>query len=240
MIILPDIHGREFWRKPVEENLGKEHILFLGDYLDPYDYEYIYPRDAYEVFVDILELKIAHPLDITLLLGNHDLHYLDPIFDGSRKDYLRAERIREKLEQNGDLFDIAKTAQLAGKQFLFTHAGVKQGWLEYNKDLFDRVNTDAVGNCLNSLWHMPSKRLQLIMALAQVSASRWGECPYGSPVWNDIEDMVNDPDELPGWYQIFGHSQQAEDPVIGEHIACLDCRRAFRLNKTTGDIEEIL
>ena len=34
LIIIPDIHGRPFWRRAVEEYPGEEFI-FLGDYLDP-------------------------------------------------------------------------------------------------------------------------------------------------------------------------------------------------------------
>jgi hypothetical protein len=49
-------------------------------------------------------------------------------------------------------------------------------------------------------------------------------------VWNDVDEMVKDAAELPGWYQIFGHTQQEFDPIICEHFACLDCRRAFRLS----------
>jgi hypothetical protein len=57
MIVIPDVHGRTFWRQAVNEYLGKEHILFLGDYLDPYTYEGITPTDAYKVFHEIIELK---------------------------------------------------------------------------------------------------------------------------------------------------------------------------------------
>ena len=35
LVIIPDVHGRGFWRKAVSENPGGEFI-FLGDYLDPY------------------------------------------------------------------------------------------------------------------------------------------------------------------------------------------------------------
>lgn len=240
MIIIPDIHGREFWRKPLENALKLgEHVVFLGDYLDPYDYEYISPRDAYEVFVDILELKTAHPSEITLLLGNHDLHYIFEALAGGRKDYIRAVRIQEKLEKNSGLFNMAKTVQVAGQRFLFTHAGVKMGWIQFNKDLFDGVGVDDVADCLNSLWHDNARRPRLLNALAQVSYSRWGRYAYGSPVWNDVEDMADDFEELPGWYQIFGHTQQETAPVIRGYYACLDCRKAFRLNEATGQIEEL-
>ena len=35
LIIIPDVHGRSFWRDAVKRNPGAEFI-FLGDYLDPY------------------------------------------------------------------------------------------------------------------------------------------------------------------------------------------------------------
>ena len=39
MIIIPDIHGRTFWKSAVEQKEKDEKIIFLGDYLDHYDYE---------------------------------------------------------------------------------------------------------------------------------------------------------------------------------------------------------
>jgi len=55
-------------------------------------------------------------------------------------------------------------------------------------------------------------------------------CGIFSPVWADIKDWSDDAFELSEIYQIFGHSQQESGPVIGEHFACLDCRKAFRLD----------
>ena len=45
MIIIPDIHGRTFWKQAIQ---GKEteDIVFLGDYLDPYSDEGISGADA--------------------------------------------------------------------------------------------------------------------------------------------------------------------------------------------------
>ena len=38
IIIIPDVHGRTFWRNAVEKyrNVKDVHIVFLGDYVDPY------------------------------------------------------------------------------------------------------------------------------------------------------------------------------------------------------------
>ena len=43
LIIIPDVHGRSFWRDAVKRNPGAEFI-FLGDYLDPYPDERQYGR----------------------------------------------------------------------------------------------------------------------------------------------------------------------------------------------------
>ena len=95
MIIIPDVHGRDFWEKPVLERLGKEHILFLGDYLDPYDYEGIPNEKVFPRLEEILYLKQKHPEDVTLLLGNHDLHYVDRRLDGGRRDIIHARRNKD-------------------------------------------------------------------------------------------------------------------------------------------------
>ena len=86
MIIVPDIHGRQFWRHIAQEYAGKEHIVFLGDYLDPYRDEGFTSDDAFTGLQDIMQLKKEYPDNITLLLGNHDLHYLHEEMAGSRYD----------------------------------------------------------------------------------------------------------------------------------------------------------
>ena len=236
MIIIPDVHGRNFWRKPVEKALGKEHIIFLGDYLDPYQYEDIYPSEAFLIFEEIVSLKMKYPDDITLLLGNHDLHYISPDIAGGRKDYARMVDIRDIIIGNAGLFRMAQEAVINSKKFLFTHAGVRQGWLDFEDEYLGQLTPEDVCHRLNEMWLDEDQRPMLLDILADVSYARWGLQPYGSPIWNDVIEMDDDVEELPGYYQVFGHSQQEHSPVIGEHFACLDCRRAFRID----DLGQIL
>lgn len=238
MIILPDIHGRSYWREPVRRFLGNEPIIFLGDYVDPYQYEGVYPSEAFLEFQDIVSLKKEHPDDVTLLLGNHDLHYIAPDLEGGRKDYERLEQIRSLIRDNTNLFRMAMEAEAGGRNILFTHAGVKQGWLEFEEDYLGKLSPEEVCPRLNEMWLDEEQRPTLLDILADVSYSRWGSQPYGSPVWNDVDDMTIDKAELPGYFQIFGHSQQEQDPVISKHFACLDCRKAFRITEK-GMIESI-
>ena len=71
MIIIPDIHGRTFWKDCVKGHENEE-IIFLGDYLDPYPAEWITRKEAILNFQEILEFKKAHMNNVILLLGNHD------------------------------------------------------------------------------------------------------------------------------------------------------------------------
>ena len=237
MIVIPDIHGRTFWKEPVKESLGKEHIIFLGDYLDPYEDEHIAKAFAFGRLAEILVLKKEHPDDVTLLLGNHDIHYLTPKGRGSRYDYLCAEEIGKVFLLNAGLFQLAHVAKLGGKRFLFSHAGILAGWMDHNREYLDDATPDTIAGGLNGMWADHSAWPVLFSMLADVPVSRWGRAPFGSPVWSDVDDMRTDAPELPGYYQVFGHSQQEHEPVINDHFACLDCRRAFRLSDE-GEIIE--
>lgn len=57
ILIVPDVHGRTFWRKPTSniDRYGK--VIFLGDYLDPYPYKGISFEESLAEFKDIIELK---------------------------------------------------------------------------------------------------------------------------------------------------------------------------------------
>lgn len=230
MIIIPDVHGRSFWRKAINDYLGKEPIIFLGDYLDPYPYEGITPAEAFKVFHEIIDIKKTSLEAVTLLLGNHDLHYLNAAMEGGRLDYSRKDLIINVITENASLFSIAASATIGNKNYLFTHAGVKEGWLQKHKEELGNPTSAEIVNRLNAMWLDTNQRPLLLQMLADVPYSRWGNSPYGSPVWNDVDDINDSQEEVPGFVQVFGHTQQMSDPVIGKHFMCLDVRCAFKLS----------
>ena len=230
MIIIPDVHGRDFWKKPVMDNLGKEHILFLGDYMDPYDNEPFAPWNAFPQFEDIVALKEKNPDSITLLLGNHDIHYLTEKGRGQRYDYIRGAQIKHFIIEHAQSLQLTYSEKNCGRKFLFSHAGILAGWIEFNKEYLEEATPDTIGTVLNEMWADRSSWPVLFSVLADVPQSRWGRAAFGSPTWSDVDDIRTDAPELPGYYQVFWHSQQETDPVITEYFSCLDCRRAFRLS----------
>ena len=74
IIAIGDIHGSAKWRDIVEEN-NDATVVFLGDYLDPYG---PYNRDdILNNLAEIIEYKRNNMQRVILLLGNHDLHYIN-------------------------------------------------------------------------------------------------------------------------------------------------------------------
>lgn len=241
ILIIGDVHGRSFWKKAVEENYDKvDKVIMLGDYLDPYPWEGITRKDAIRNFEEIIEFKKEHKDKVILLLGNHDLPYIDKrnFYTRSRYDSSNAWHIEGMFRSHISLFQLAYEEYINGKRYLFTHAGLIPQWYEKHKDLIGELTIDSLNHLLNNP--------QGLRALCEVTRYRGGWDRYGSIVWLDVHDMadaiqlsleaegktVND--DLPWEHQVFGHSQQEEHPIITNEFACLDCRKAFILTDEGG------
>ena len=233
LIIVPDVHGRGFWRDAVERH-PDGRFLFLGDYLDPYGDEGITTEEAFRGLEDIVRLKEEHPDRVTLLWGNHDLHYLYPELLGSRYDFDHAERNGHFFQDHQTLFAIAHETEAAGRRFLFSHAGVGMGWLRHN---FPGIlGEDVCAGLLNDLVGYPP----FMKALGDVSHYRWGDKRWGSMVWADIHEAVEEENRIPGVVQVFGHTQLRRPLNVEDRVYCLDCRRCFRLDLREGLIHDLL
>ena len=103
ILIVGDIHGREFWKEPVKTVLENSDakIVFLGDYLDCYPDEFDsdfelghdastgYLQTAIDNFKQIIELKKQYYEKKKKILGNHCCTYaISTHICNSRTDYL--------------------------------------------------------------------------------------------------------------------------------------------------------
>lgn len=241
-MIIPDVHGRTFWKEPVIDALESTQakIVFLGDYLDPYWDEFDeniedVRKKAMEQLKEIIGLKIEHPKRISLLLGNHDLTYaLSTAVCECRTDYKNFEEIRKIFTENRNLFQLADEATVNGRHFIFTHAGINQ---KYARLCFGNdASEDNVVKKFNHAWE--TNNLDILMTLGQYS--RWrghlGES-YGSLVWADAREW-DGKNNVGFGFGVVGHTQ-LEKPYINEelHMAFLDCRKVFIINDEGGIIE---
>ena len=222
MIIIPDIHGRKFWKRAVK-NHEDEEIVFLGDYCDPYPKEGIH--EDLENFDEIIEFKKKHPKNVTLLIGNHDQQYF--IYGScycGRRSYFNERIYSKRFNDNHGLFQICLEKEINGKRYLFSHAGVLRGWKEL---WFPDVPDDKICPYLNNAYEIKDDRLGYI--LSDIPFERGGTERYGSITWADVSEHFVDKNPVAD-YQIFGHTQLTKYPIIKENFADLDVRRAFILN----------
>ena len=76
-IILGDTHGNDIWKKIVEEE-SPDKVIFVGDYFDSFDISFA--KQMYN-FNEILDYKKSGNAEVTLLIGNHDYHYLPFVYE---------------------------------------------------------------------------------------------------------------------------------------------------------------
>ena len=233
LLVIGDIHGREFWKKPCEKLVNEvDKVIFLGDYIDPYPWEFITRKQAIQILRDVIEFKQKNMDKVILLLGNHDCCYVDKNFiTRSRYDSSNAWTINEIFKSHRSLFQLAYEEEINNKKYLFTHAGLMPLWYEQHKDIIGELTVEN----LNHLLYFGNG----IEALCDVSIARGGYSPCGSIVWSDVNERRHINGDVEQWdYQVFGHTQQEKYPIITKTYACLDCRQAFILHED-GLLEDI-
>lgn len=288
VLILPDIHGRRFWKDAIERFPKNDYpnikIVFLGDYVDPYvEYDGITQEEAFVNFEELLDY-VKTDNRVTILLGNHDWHYI-VVLDHSRYDWQRKNDIHALFMKNIDMFQFVKILEYDGCKYMFSHAGLTKGFVEDSmrhadefikklqkekKEYEESVNKDDLRKAIEDI-NECSTWLQKISNVEEtedyetfnetlrhiddgkywtyfpsvISRARGGYARYGSFIWEDAEEYYWEPEELKGFYQIFGHTYiypngtntYAISPE-GKSFAMLDCGKAFVMD-IEGNIEEI-
>lgn len=264
ILCIPDIHGRNFWRQIIADNIGKvDKIIFLGDYLDPYQEEieenpelmeceyFGDSKNLLSMLNDIVSLKKNEPDRYILLTGNHTDSYIWSKFHAAtRTDYKNWEKYHKFFLENLEYFNLVWIED----DTIFSHAGISKGWAE--KFIYSFMKYDEGAELeKNSLVFETARVLKdtqlkdfnnyYINSLSCISAYRWGNASYGSCEWADIREHVDliksttkiIPKGEDGIYQIFGHTQ-VKSPIITDKWICLDCRKGFIFDTITHEITE--
>ena len=216
VLIIPDVHGRDFWKNPVND-LQYDKAIFLGDYVDHYEGE---SNAAHDILIleDIIKLKKSDPDKYILLLGNHDLPYIWPDSYGKalgsywcRHNSFNHDEIHDLFVDNLDLFTFAwECDNMVYGKVLFTHAGVTN------------IYKDVCGLSalkINKFFKDKTGDIPNVVGLASVSHYRGGYQDTGSIVWADIREHIYNPVEEV--FQIFGHTYSKKE-IITANFAMLD------------------
>lgn len=251
ILILPDIHGRTFWKEPCKDIGLYDKIIFLGDYIDPYKFEHIDIKNAIDNFKQIIHFKRQNMDKVILLFGNHDMPYAFKDYYKFSLYHCRHSKeyhniIANLFRKNIDLFQIAYVYN----NILFTHAGVESKWLEKVVD----CKSDNIIKIVDVLNHLTENKNGLLK-LFKIGRSRGGRDRNPSCIWADVEDMKWDTESdaknekpIHQIKQVFGHTLQAFYDLDG-HIAygdvwqfglckMLDNAKAYLLNSDNFTIKE--
>lgn len=212
LLIIPDVHGRDFWMDPCSYIDEFDKVIFLGDYHDPYSFQVSRDKSRHQLRDKLVPFVNEHKDKVVCLMGNHDGNYTIGVM-ADRMDVFHSNEIRGYLKQMN-----LKLAHMEG-EYLFTHSGVLPAWLDYNKLTLEDVLNDNVP----------------VEALTQVSPRRGGTSPCGSCIWGDVQEYIISR-KIEGVYQIFGHTQM-ENEIITPEFACLDCRKVFVLDTGTKELK---
>jgi predicted phosphodiesterase len=219
IIFIGDIHGRVGWKNIVKTIQTVHHIVFLGDYVDSYDYS---PMECAANLLEIIDFKKKFPTKVTLLLGNHDYAYIDehPGTSGYQVHY--AAEYRRIFEENKDLFQLAWGYTHGNKYYLATHAGLNYSWYkeymlnnEFLKSIHDQMDEKTLSNLKlhDNLNFLKDKR-----DIVWTVGYRRGGAQRPGPIWADFQELIENP--YPGINQIIGHTPHGiiiyhtEDGVI--------------------------
>lgn len=255
---MPDIHGRTFWKYAIKRHAeeiysGNMKIVFLGDYLDPYQFEYRQVgeiRDVIENFKMIVNVHIEEPEKCILLLGNHDLPYYSDFYKEHtglfRYCYGYEKEIEVIMRQDSIDWKLAYKVQditVDGKEVILSHAGILKSWVTRRWRQFETAVPDE--KFLNSLLETDDG----LLSLTDRSYMRSGRYPTGSMVWSDANEFLeeteygSDSTYADQVYQIFGHTltfppnkeynqlKAIDSWYISEKFAMIDSRRAFVLDE---------
>lgn len=204
LVCIGDIHGRTCWKKIDIDRFDK--IVFIGDYCDSYD---VKPASIITNLRAIIDLKARLPDKVVLILGNHDIQYSEyPRYRCSGFNELFQEEYSSVFGEARDLFQVAWQTGT----FLFTHAGVSNGFAKNN--LHPHVGSIEaheinVAELLNHIHQSPEQRI-----LHTVSSFRGGIEPYGGITWADYRETCDD--YLTGYHQVVGHTPRHQITRCGD------------------------
>ena len=212
-IVIGDIHGdlsvfNDIYKKE-KENAGREplDVTLLGDYFD--SHEGIRYEEQVEAFKRLLGLQHTHSREcgkFTMLIGNHDFHYLDN--SGTQKyseysvaTYAAAHDILVKAREK----KLVKFADVdVHNKTVYSHAGVTNEWLVYR---------GKISNPINMIDLLPHHLFNFTYGRHM---DFYGNDPLNGPLWVRPEALLSDlykDDRGDVWTQVVGHTR-CKKPIV--------------------------
>ena len=198
-LILGDIHGRTIWKDIIAKEKDFDKVIFLGDYLDPY--EKLSPKQIVDNFEEILKFKQDNSDKVILLTGNHDCSYTKACDDKCRYSPFVQQIIGDKIGQLIQDNTLQLCHYLTDADIWVSHAGFTNTWLRHNRLQLNEIELnnhfkEYVQSELNNPYVFQYRNFQTDV---------YGDNVYQSPMWvRPYSLSIDSPYDV---CQIVGHTQ---------------------------------
>ena len=192
ILVIADVHGRSDWKEVVKQECDK--IIFLGDYFDSFTIPF---EKQFKNFQEIYDFKSTYPEKVTLLIGNHDFHYMvsGQRYSGYQDNY--ANKINEIISNAYNVGFLQLCC--VENEILFSHAGVTKTWCKNNG-----IDENNIEEEINMLFENNSDSFKF---QDFPNSDNSGDNIYQSPLWVRPKSLISDSVD---WKQIVGHTQFKE------------------------------
>lgn len=235
-IIIGDEHCRgkfvNIYNK-IKDDKNIRYIICVGDYFDPYeDYTLTEKLDNFNAIVAIAR----NDNRVKLLLGNHDIHYIIPTGEKSRRDCFHALVFSKSFVDKLDLFQLAIELGDA----IVSHAGISPIWMkkwgfisikEINDNLAFALNKDS-----DKYDSDISKKIRLSLRYYEGDFSGCGNDARQSPTWIRPAALIEQASEWNWRIQIVGHTRTDDTSTKDYFLSPLNVANYNEL-KLNGDVE---
>ena len=193
VLFIGDIHGRSLW-KDIIAHEQPDKVVFVGDYFDSFD---IGAAEQIYNFRQIVLFQHETDIEVIMLIGNHDHHYL--VTNENYSGYQGAQRwnIESTIRQNLDHMEIAHQID----HLIISHAGISPVWCDAVFE--DGWEVETVVEQINELYKYKPQLFGFI------GSNIYGDDVKAGPLWIRPRSLMksNKKREIkPVAVQIYGHT----------------------------------
>lgn len=211
IVAIGDTHGRSKWNQIVMNENDSDLFVFIGDYFDSKDGHS--GKEQIQNFKDIIQFKRDNFDKVTLLIGNHDFHYLRGVNEEySGYQWGNSKNINQVLQPVVDegLLQICHQED----KYFFSHAGVTKTWCDKSK-----IDKNNLQESINNLFKTNIERFRFTMG---DNLSFGGNDVTQPPIWVRPQSLVKDMVE--GIVCVVGHSQVNNVTIMeDDNLILIDC-----------------
>ena len=217
-IIIGDPHGRWNAVKNIYDKEQPDEVIILGDYFDSFNIDAYNQRECYDNIINLRKEHLSkHGRGFYMLIGNHDMHYMDEAFGRcSGWNPVTNYQASYPLCRDWDAEILKMIFIDEVNKTIYSHAGVTMNWFQQW----------IKSNSLADINTIETKAFQFTY---KNGGDYYGSSSWNSPLWVRPEGLKKSPyKDKDGivWTQIFGHTQtNAPHHWInnGGEFYCIDC-----------------